>query len=233
MTISPDQLHPSLWRANQLAGNATPCQSSGYPGLDAELPGGGWPVGTLIELFAGQAGVGELRLLAPALANLSLQRPVALVHPPHSPNSAYCTGAHSPRRPWLWIAPERPLDALWAAEQVLKNGSCAALLFWQKDIRPASLRRLHLAAQSSDMLFFMLRPQTAMRQTSPAPLRIHLQAAPSGIELDIIKRRGPSMNHALFIDLPTPAPHITHHAPLDRRTPAPTRAGRATPVLAS
>jgi len=36
--------------------------------LDAELPGGGWPQGQLIELLHDDPGIGELSLLAPALA---------------------------------------------------------------------------------------------------------------------------------------------------------------------
>ena len=61
-------LHPSLWRASQLGGAAQRVTPSGFEALDAELPGGGWPHGALTELLLAQPGVGELRLLAPALA---------------------------------------------------------------------------------------------------------------------------------------------------------------------
>ena len=44
--------------------------ASGFAALDAELPGGGWPLGVLTELLLPHAGVGELRLLAPALRAL-------------------------------------------------------------------------------------------------------------------------------------------------------------------
>jgi protein ImuA len=61
-------LHPGLWRASQMGGAAQRVTASGFEALDAQLPGGGWPHGLLTELLLPQAGVGELRLLAPALA---------------------------------------------------------------------------------------------------------------------------------------------------------------------
>ena len=65
------ELHPSLWRASQIGGAAQRCTASGFAALDAQLPGGGWPHGALTELLLPQAGVGELRLLAPALASMA------------------------------------------------------------------------------------------------------------------------------------------------------------------
>jgi len=63
--------HPALWRASQVGGAATRCTATGFDALDAQLPGGGWPHGVLTELLLAQPGIGELRLLAPALAALS------------------------------------------------------------------------------------------------------------------------------------------------------------------
>ena len=62
------RLHPGLWRASQIGGAPRRTTASGFAALDAQLPGGGWPHGVLTELLLPQAGVGELRLLAPALA---------------------------------------------------------------------------------------------------------------------------------------------------------------------
>ena len=60
--------HPAVWRASQIGGVARPVTTSGFAALDAQLPGGGWPHGVLSELLLPEPGVGELRLLAPALA---------------------------------------------------------------------------------------------------------------------------------------------------------------------
>ncbi len=60
--------YPAVWRASQIGGVARPVTTSGFSALDAQLPGGGWPHGVLTELLLPEPGVGELRLLAPALA---------------------------------------------------------------------------------------------------------------------------------------------------------------------
>jgi len=61
-------LHPAVWRAAQLGGSPPRVCPTGFEALDAQLPGGGWPHGVLTELLLAQPGIGELRLLAPALA---------------------------------------------------------------------------------------------------------------------------------------------------------------------
>jgi len=52
------------------------------------------------------------------------------------------------------------------------------------------LRRLHLAAQHGDTLFFLFRPLAAAQDASPAPLRLSLRPAAGGIEVGFVKRRG-------------------------------------------
>ncbi len=64
-------LHPAVWRASQIGGAPRRTTASGFAVLDAQLPGGGWPHGVLTELLLPHPGVGELRLLAPALAALA------------------------------------------------------------------------------------------------------------------------------------------------------------------
>ena len=53
---------------------ARPC-ASGFAALDAELPGGGWPRRVLSELLLPHPGVGEIRLLAPALVAVAAEPP--------------------------------------------------------------------------------------------------------------------------------------------------------------
>ena len=124
---------------------------------------------------------------------------------------------------------ERSADALWAAEQVLRSGSCGALLFWPGHARGETLRRLHLAAQSGETLFFMLRPLAAAQDSSPAPLRLSLRPAAGGIEIGVVKRRGPQRDAPLFLPL-TPS-LLQRHATLDRALPAPAPARSVQPEL--
>src|SRR5260221_7110499 len=77
---------PGIWRGDSLSRAGTPAIPCGFPGLDAELPGGGWPAGALTEILPAHEGIGELRLLGPALAGLSqLGLRLAWIAPPHLP----------------------------------------------------------------------------------------------------------------------------------------------------
>jgi len=215
--LSPEDLHPSLWRASQLAHSAARCIDTGHPALSAQLPGGGWPTGTLIDLLPQQCGIGELRLLRPALAKVA-QRRIVLLQPPHPPQALALAAMGLAPSQLVWIRSSRSADALWAAEQVLRSGSCGALLFWPGHARGETLRRLHLAAQSGETLFFMLRPLAAAQDASPAPLRLALRPAAGGIEIGFVKRRGPQRDAPLFLPL---APSLLQrHATLDRALPA-------------
>lgn len=230
---SPETLHPALWRASQLARGGERCVGTGFSALSAQLPGGGWPSGVLIELLLQQPGCGELRLLGPALASLP-KLPIVLVQPPHAPQALALAALGLPPSQLVWIRGGAARagkgnakgggDALWAAEQILRSGSCAALLFWQAErqpLRAESLRRLHLAAQSGDTLFCALRPLAAAQDASPAPLRLSLKPAAGGVDIGFVKRRGPQRDHTLFLPLSI-STIVKHHAPhLDRPAPAP------------
>ncbi|CAN0623642.1 protein ImuA [Burkholderia multivorans] len=221
-SISPETLHPSLWRGSQLAQGGLRTVDTGFAALSAELPGGGWPVGGLVELLVPQAGCGEMRLLAPALARtVSGARPLALVAPPHAPHAAALAGLGVPGDALLWLRAGRGADALWAAEQALRAGCCGALLLWQDTVRHEALRRLHLAAaRSAGTLFVMLRPLAAAQQPSPALLRLALFPEPAGVAVEIVKRRGPVRRDALSLTLP-PSPILeSRHARLSRRASA-------------
>ena len=222
------QFPHALWRANQMGSYQGAVMASGYSALDQELPNRGWPRSALIELLVQQSGIGEIQLLRPALARLARTRRIALVQPPHSPQIAAWSGWGLAVDQLLWIKPQRSADALWSAEQILRNGSCGALLLWQSHVRSESLRRLHLAAQGSDTLFWMIRPLAGAQDSSPAPLRLGLRPAQAGITIEIVKRRGPQCDQSLYVRLdqmPAPVststlPGLPRDATLDRRVSA-------------
>jgi len=205
-----EDIHPALWRGSQLARAAGRTVDTGYAALSAQLPGGGWPVGTLIELLVAHPGIGEMRLLRPALATPS-KRSIALVQPPHVPHAhAYAYFGIDLARP-LWIRTAKTADALWSAEQILRTGSCSALVLWQNHIRAESLRRLLLAAQSAETLFFVMRPLASAQDASPATLRLGIRSVKDGISVELVKRKGPASTEPLWIPmLPSPillSPH--------------------------
>jgi protein ImuA len=202
-----ESIHPALWRANQLARAYGRTVDTGYPALSAQLSGAGWPVGTLIELLLQQAGIGEMRLLSPALASVSQKRSIGLIAPqqtPHALGYAYM-GVHPSRL--MWLTTPKSSDALWSAEQILRTGSCGALVLWQQHIRSESLRRLLLAAQSSETLFVVVRPLACAQDASPAPLRLTLRPAADGVAIELIKRKGPVTAKPIIVKL-YPSPNL-------------------------
>jgi protein ImuA len=221
------ELPHAIWRANQMGSYRTSVMSTGHVELDRELPDGGWPASSLVELLLQQPGIGEMRLLRPALSAVARQRRIALVQPPYLPQIAAWSAWGLTLEHLLWVKTARSADALWSAEQILRNGSCGALLFWQTHVRSESLRRLHLAAQETDIVFWLIRPLSTAQDSSPAPLRLALRPAHAGVAIDIVKRRGPRRDDALYLQLddksaPSFNPTSTHfsHAPVDRRAPA-------------
>ncbi len=171
----------------------------------------------MVDLLVQQPGCGEIRLLRPALGAASGQ-PVIFLQPPHRVQPAALAWWGLPADNISLVRAGKSADALWAAEQVLRSGTVAALLVWQSYVRPDSLRRLHLAAQSSDTLFFMMRPLAAASDASPAPLRLAIRPARGGVNVEFVKRRGPRRDEPLFVPLyPSPILNVNRHATLDRR----------------
>lgn len=213
-------LRTSVWRASELAVSRATTMTTGHTGLDKELPNRGWPRSSLVELLVEQHGIGEMQLLKPSLASLSQEGRVALVQPPYLPHSMACRAWHLNDRNLLWLRPQSSADALWSAEQILKNGSCGAVVIWQSNVRPESLRRLNLAAQSTDTWLWLVRPLAAAADASVSPLRIALRPATGGVSADIIKRKGPTCDGPIFVPLlDMPVPHVPipdNEAPADR-----------------
>ncbi|MBV6425174.1 MAG: hypothetical protein NAOJABEB_02988 [Steroidobacteraceae bacterium] len=182
--------HPALWRGRSAA--RMPTWSTGYPALDAGLPGGGWPRAGLVELLTPRLGVGELHLLVPALARLTGLTParwVAWIAPPLEP--------YAPALAARGVAPDRQLIVrtrlpLWAMEQALGSGACEAVLAWVDDARPRSLRRLQLATERGRTLGFVFRSLVHAHDASPAALRLSVEPRGEGVEIVLLKSRGGS-----------------------------------------
>ena len=192
--------NPLLWRGDQLA-RADAVVASGFAALDGELPGGGWPRGGLVELLADDQGIGELRLVVPALRRLAQAGEwIMLVAPPHIPYAPAFAGCGiDPTRVLVVAAEEK--QRWWAAEQVLRANSVGALLFWPHAVIDQRLRRLQLAAQEGAALAFMFTGTARAAQPSPSPLRIRLAAQATQLRVDVFKRRGGVMTRPLLLDM--------------------------------
>jgi len=198
---------PAIWRAGDPArGNDAERVASDYPALDSALPGGGWPQGALTEVLYDQAGIGELRLLMPALAKLSHQGGwIALVAPPHIPYAPALRQYGIDLSRVLLIHPDDRTDSLWAVEQALRTGTCGAVLAWPRRIDDRSLRRLQLAAEAGDSMGVLFRETRAAEQPSPAALRLRLsRQAGETARAHILKCRGGGRHEDLAVDLDNP-----------------------------
>lgn len=213
----PEDLHPALWRAHQLARPGCTVLASGHAELDTLLPGGGWPARVLTELLLPHPGIGELRLLAPVQAALQQhgKRCLMWLDPPAVP-CAWALSALGIDLRQLVVVHSRSgvrgrarrllpsADVLWALEQALRCGHLGAVLAWLPARLPAdALRRLQLAAQAHDGPVFLLRDAELRTSPSPAPLRLLLGAAgPDLLRVTVLKRRGPPLSQPLTIGLP-------------------------------
>ena len=197
----------TVWRADALA-CATADNSrvllSGHAVLDAQLPGGGWPVGALCELLLAQVGQAEWRLLLPALRTLG--QSVALVGAPFAPFGPGLAAQGLDVRALLWVQTDALAQRLWAAEQLLRCSGVDALLLWLPEVRADHLRRLQQAAQVHAKLLFVMRPASAQYQTSPAALRLLVGESAMGtpgdalvLPVQILKRRGPPLSQTLLL----------------------------------
>ena len=176
-----------VWRGRQEA-PPSGLQPTGHRLLDAALPTGGWPSAALTEILLPADGAGELQLLWPSLARLTQAgERIVLVAPPFIPYApawlaAGVDIAH------LTVIEAQGSEALWAAEQCLRSGSCGAVLCWPKTADDRALRRLQVAAQTGETLGFAMRAQQAAMNPSPAALRISVHTRPA--QLQVLKCRG-------------------------------------------
>ncbi|GFE83964.1 hypothetical protein GCM10011487_59640 [Steroidobacter agaridevorans] len=167
-------------------------EPSGSANLDAVLPGGGWQSGTIVELMPMSDGIGELRLLMPALAKITQgERHVAMIAPPYIP-FAPALLRHGLRLEHFWIIrAQSAADILWSAEQTLRCKSFGAVLAWPSAIRDREVRRLQLAAEAGSSIGFVYRQPSAARESSPAAVRLRLQTDVTGqLSIDVVKCRG-------------------------------------------
>lgn len=200
MSSSLDKIlaNPRVWRGRDQAGRRAGL-ASGYPELDRHLPGGGWPRESLTEVLTEHYGIGELRLLMPALARLSTETSsqdftepgwIAWVAPPFQPYPPALQQCGIDLSRMLIVRPRDDSEILWSAEQALSSGTCAAVLLWPSILDDQASRRLQLAAEKGRSWAIAFRPLAARRQPSAAALRLELHPDGQATRVHILKSRG-------------------------------------------
>ncbi len=194
--------HPGIWRGDQLAQTDEETLPTGFAELDEQLPGGGWARGALTEILLEREGIGELRLLLPALARVSAQSTwQAWVAPPHIPYAPALSVAGINLKQLLVAQPQTPADAWWAAEQALRSGACSAVLAWLSTPDEKRMRRLQLGAETGKAWGVLFRSASAAQERSTAALRLRLEATSNGLAVHILKRRGGQVSKPVLVNL--------------------------------
>lgn len=193
--------HPAIWRGSDCARVAIPSIATGFPELDAALPGGGWPAAVLTEIYVERPGIGELQLLMPAAARLTQAgRWIMLVAPPHVPY-APAFAAHGLRLPRLVLVRTASAEeSFWACEQALRYQGCGAVLAWIERAPERALKRLQLAAEAGSAAALLFRSARVI-PASPAALRLSIERLQNRTVVRILKRRGSDRAAPIVLDL--------------------------------
>lgn len=193
-------------RNSQATGDQRNYQPTGLSTLDRLLPGGGIPVGSVIEWVSETPGhaatslalrsaaallqrpgciavIDEGRDFFPAVApalDIPLSRILLVQVPPGSrplPTKSPVHLGRPPRQPPSSTA-EIHSEALWALEQTARCRGVRVVLGWLDRCTSAVVRRLQLAVEHSGVTVMLVRPATALKQPSFADLRLKVHALP-------------------------------------------------------
>ncbi len=187
-----------VWRLKDATAAASrPVWPTGRAVLDARLPDGGWPTAALVEVLLSDYGLGEVQLFLPALLVDGAQRDAGAgrwliwIAPPYEPYAPALAQQGLDLRRFLVVRPESATEALWAAEQALQSGACAAVFLWLQGSDLRWLRRLKLAAEEGGALGVLFRPDRHRFESSPATLRLALSRDAAGLlQIELLKVRG-------------------------------------------
>lgn len=209
-------LKDKIWLGAQKTSKVTTANSldSGYQALNKELHSGGWPLNTCTELGLSQHGIGELRLLLPALRLLQQtahqRQNIIWVAPPFLPYAPALIKEEIDPRKLTIVRTNNIQDTLWSTEQALLSESCAAVFCWTSshNLNNRELRRLQLASEKTNTWNVLFRHNECLKQPSASGLRIALESnSYSKLELHILKQPNGWGGQYCCLSL---APHYEH-----------------------
>ena len=191
--VLPHAIESAIWRGDALGTPVTSTVSTGFERLDAELPGGGWPCQSLTEVLQVQPSVLEWRLLAPAMRSLVSQgKQIVVIGPPKAPHLPGLHHLGLDERHLVWIVADKPVERLWATEQLIKANAAGMLVSWLPQARQEQIRRLQVCAQGCDGPVILCRPAAAEHEASAASLRLQVRFGIDWeLRIHLLKRKGP------------------------------------------
>ena len=181
--------------------------STGHKALDAQIEG--WPLGATTEITHSQLGIGEIRLLIPALRQLQQRqigpRRIIWFTPPLKPHAPALVKLGLDLSLLTLVETRSIADTLWACEQALLSGACAATVCWTHSysLSNRELRRLQLAAQRHNTWSVLFRDQRFIEQPSMSRLRLSIKSnRRSQLVVNIKKQPGKWADQTITLSIP-------------------------------
>jgi len=186
--------------ASQRAQTVQQILPTGLTSLDAILPHGGLPVGSLIEWISEDAGLNAASIaLKSIVPMMTLHGCLAIVdeHQEFYADSARChriplsrmllirpvlaasgpAQATTSRSRFVRQASAAHSDALWALEQTARCPGVRVVLMFLEQASSAVMRRLQLAVERSGVTIVLIRPASILNQPSFADMRLYVTTA--------------------------------------------------------
>lgn len=209
LIIAPDleQLlcRRDIWRGQSQTLAAPPItRDTGYTGLNANLLGGGWPSGNLVEVCQQGFVQSEWLLLTPTLLNT--RGFVVLLNPPCVPFAQALIKAGIDLERLLVVESSNKADFLFSFIELTRADACEAVLAWQpkQSLSYTELRKCQLAAMGGEGLYVLFRPAAVAEQSSPAGLRLAITQQAQDLQVRIFKQKGELGRVAQPVLLPLP-----------------------------
>ena len=191
--------NPAIWRGGECAPEPA-AMPSGFPELDAVLPGRGWPAGALTEILLAREGIGEIRLMLPALVRLqAARRDVVWIAPPHVPYAPALAAAGLDLARLLIVRCRNGGDELWAYEQALRAPECGAAFAWLGPHDDRTMRRLAVAAREGRTWGVLWRRPGQRALATSASLRLALRREQGRLAVRVLKRRGGDLAQPVLV----------------------------------
>jgi protein ImuA len=201
-------------RIREIEGNGPsrrqPPVSLGIGPVDALLPNGRLPAGSLVELLSAADGAGAWTLSLLMAKHVCGEWKVLVLvdgqccfYPP----GAAQLGIDLERS--LVVRPRTRRDCLLATNQALRCRGVGAVVGWHDQLRTLDARRLQAAAEAGGGVGFVLRPLGALRAPSFANLRLRLSPlvprpsslAPRLVRVDVVRCRGGRDGQSVLLEI--------------------------------
>ena len=154
-------------------------------------------------------GIGEIRLMLPALARLQAdRRDVVWIAPPHLPYAPALAAGGLDLARLLIVRCRSVADQLWAYEQALRAPECGAAFAWLGAHDDRVLRRLAVAAREGRTWGVLWRRPGQQTLATAAPLRLALSPQERRLAVRVLKRRGGEVAQPVLIDVDAPQPAL-------------------------